>query len=141
MASGGPTDPNVVLIDFVADRIELWSSMHGVAPVPPDQRSLGGGGQPGARWLAASPDAAAAVSLRHVRIQTIAGNQALLRALLRRKALRAAGAATRVSTPGAAVLDGWGGTARRAPPASVRQASLAPGVGETRVDVRRKPDS
>jgi hypothetical protein len=30
MASGGPTDPNVVLIDFIADRIELWSSMHGV---------------------------------------------------------------------------------------------------------------
>jgi general stress protein 26 len=27
---GGPTDPNVVLIDFIADRIELWSSMHGV---------------------------------------------------------------------------------------------------------------
>jgi general stress protein 26 len=31
---GGPTDPNVVLIDFVADRIELWSSMHGVTPDP-----------------------------------------------------------------------------------------------------------
>jgi hypothetical protein len=31
---GGPTDPNVVLIDFVADRIELWSSMHGVMPDP-----------------------------------------------------------------------------------------------------------
>jgi|HubBroStandDraft_6_1064221.scaffolds.fasta_scaffold103806_4 general stress protein 26 len=31
---GGPTDANVVLIDFVADRIELWSSMHGVTPDP-----------------------------------------------------------------------------------------------------------
>jgi general stress protein 26 len=31
---GGPTDPNVVLIDFVADRIELWSSAHGVVPDP-----------------------------------------------------------------------------------------------------------
>jgi general stress protein 26 len=31
---GGPTDPNVVLIDFIADRIELWSSAHGVTPDP-----------------------------------------------------------------------------------------------------------
>ncbi len=31
---GGPTDPNVVLINLVADRIELWSSMHGVTPDP-----------------------------------------------------------------------------------------------------------
>jgi general stress protein 26 len=31
---GGPTDLNVVLIDFVADRIELWSSMRGVTPDP-----------------------------------------------------------------------------------------------------------
>jgi len=31
---GGPNDPNVVLIDFIADRIELWSSRHGVIPDP-----------------------------------------------------------------------------------------------------------
>jgi general stress protein 26 len=31
---GGPDDPNVVLIDFVADRIELWSSQHDVVPDP-----------------------------------------------------------------------------------------------------------
>jgi general stress protein 26 len=31
---GGPTDPNVVLIDFIADRIELWSSTHAVTPDP-----------------------------------------------------------------------------------------------------------
>jgi general stress protein 26 len=31
---GGPNDPNVVLIDFVTDRIELWSSHHGVLPDP-----------------------------------------------------------------------------------------------------------
>jgi hypothetical protein len=31
---GGPADPNVVLIDFTADRIELWSSRHGVVPDP-----------------------------------------------------------------------------------------------------------
>jgi len=31
---GGPTDPNVVLIDFVAYRIELWSSVHGITPDP-----------------------------------------------------------------------------------------------------------
>jgi len=31
---GGPTDPNVVLIDFVADRIELWSSAHEIVPDP-----------------------------------------------------------------------------------------------------------
>ena len=31
---GGPTDPNVVYIDFIADRIELWSLPHGVVPNP-----------------------------------------------------------------------------------------------------------
>src|SRR5271166_3760566 len=31
---GGPADPNVVYIDFTADRIELWSSRHGVVPDP-----------------------------------------------------------------------------------------------------------
>jgi general stress protein 26 len=31
---GGPDDPNVVLIDFVANRIELWSSQHSVVPDP-----------------------------------------------------------------------------------------------------------
>lgn len=31
---GGPADPNVVYIDFTADRIELWSSPHGVVPDP-----------------------------------------------------------------------------------------------------------
>ena len=31
---GGPNDPNVVLIDFVAERIELWSSKDGVIPDP-----------------------------------------------------------------------------------------------------------
>jgi general stress protein 26 len=31
---GGPADPNVVYVDFVADRIELWSSSHGVEPDP-----------------------------------------------------------------------------------------------------------
>ena len=31
---GGPTDPNVVLIDFATDRIELWSSPHGIIPDP-----------------------------------------------------------------------------------------------------------
>jgi len=31
---GGPTDPNVVLIDFFTDRIELWSSLHSVTPDP-----------------------------------------------------------------------------------------------------------
>jgi hypothetical protein len=31
---GGPNDSNVVLIDFVADRIELWSSKDGVVPAP-----------------------------------------------------------------------------------------------------------
>jgi general stress protein 26 len=29
---GGPNDPNVVVIDFVTDRIELWSSQHGLIP-------------------------------------------------------------------------------------------------------------
>ncbi len=31
---GGPSDPNVVYIDFTADRIELWSSSHSVVPDP-----------------------------------------------------------------------------------------------------------
>jgi general stress protein 26 len=31
---GGPTDPNVVLIDFVAYRIEIWSSAHGLTSDP-----------------------------------------------------------------------------------------------------------
>jgi general stress protein 26 len=31
---GGPTDPNVVYIDFTAERIELWSSAHAVVPDP-----------------------------------------------------------------------------------------------------------
>ena len=31
---GGPTDPNVVYVDFIADRIELWSAPHGVQPDP-----------------------------------------------------------------------------------------------------------
>jgi general stress protein 26 len=31
---GGPNDPNVVLIDFVTDRIELWSSKDSVVPDP-----------------------------------------------------------------------------------------------------------
>jgi general stress protein 26 len=31
---GGPTDPNVVLIDFFTDRIELWNSPHGIVPDP-----------------------------------------------------------------------------------------------------------
>jgi general stress protein 26 len=31
---GGPDDPNVVYIDFTADRIEVWSSSHGVEPDP-----------------------------------------------------------------------------------------------------------
>src|SRR5215468_571824 len=31
---GGPADPNVVYVDFVAERIELWSSSHGVEPDP-----------------------------------------------------------------------------------------------------------
>jgi len=31
---GGPTDPNVVYIDFTTNRIELWSSPHGVMPDP-----------------------------------------------------------------------------------------------------------
>ena len=31
---GGPADPNVVYIDFTADRIELWSSPHDVVPDP-----------------------------------------------------------------------------------------------------------
>jgi general stress protein 26 len=29
---GGPDDPNVVYVDFTADRIELWSSRHGIEP-------------------------------------------------------------------------------------------------------------
>jgi general stress protein 26 len=31
---GGPANPNVVYVDFTADRIELWSSRHGVEPDP-----------------------------------------------------------------------------------------------------------
>src|SRR5579872_942803 len=31
---GGPMDPNVVLIEFTTDRIELWNSPHGVVPDP-----------------------------------------------------------------------------------------------------------
>ena len=31
---GGPADPNVVYIDFTAERIELWSSSNGVVPNP-----------------------------------------------------------------------------------------------------------
>jgi general stress protein 26 len=29
---GGPTDPNVVLIELFAERIEMWSSPHGIVP-------------------------------------------------------------------------------------------------------------
>jgi general stress protein 26 len=29
---GGPTDPNVVLVDFTTERIELWSAPHDVMP-------------------------------------------------------------------------------------------------------------
>ena len=31
---GGPTDPHVVLVEFVAERIEIWSGSHGVLPDP-----------------------------------------------------------------------------------------------------------
>jgi general stress protein 26 len=31
---GGPADPNVVYVDFIADRIEIWSSPHDVVPDP-----------------------------------------------------------------------------------------------------------
>ena len=31
---GGPADPNVVYVDFTAERIELWSGHHGVQPDP-----------------------------------------------------------------------------------------------------------
>lgn len=31
---GGPTDPNVVSVDFVAERIELWSAPEAVVPDP-----------------------------------------------------------------------------------------------------------
>ncbi len=31
---GGPTDPNVVYVDFFAERIELWSVSQGVVPDP-----------------------------------------------------------------------------------------------------------
>lgn len=31
---GGPADSNVVYVDFIAERIELWSSSHGVEPDP-----------------------------------------------------------------------------------------------------------
>jgi general stress protein 26 len=31
---GGPNDPNVVYVDFVAERIELWATSQGVVPDP-----------------------------------------------------------------------------------------------------------
>ena len=31
---GGPTDPNVVYVDFIAERIELWATPQGVVPDP-----------------------------------------------------------------------------------------------------------
>jgi general stress protein 26 len=31
---GGPTDPNVVLVEFTAERIETWNSPHDVVPDP-----------------------------------------------------------------------------------------------------------
>jgi len=31
---GGPTDPNVVLVEFFTERVEMWSSRHGVTPDP-----------------------------------------------------------------------------------------------------------
>ena len=31
---GGPEDPNVVYVDFTTERIEIWSSSHGVEPDP-----------------------------------------------------------------------------------------------------------
>jgi general stress protein 26 len=31
---GGPTDPNVVLVEVVAERLEIWSGPHGVTPDP-----------------------------------------------------------------------------------------------------------
>ena len=31
---GGPTDPNVVLVDFAAERIETWNTPGGVVPDP-----------------------------------------------------------------------------------------------------------
>jgi general stress protein 26 len=31
---GGPADPNVVYVDFIADCIEIWSSSHDVVPDP-----------------------------------------------------------------------------------------------------------
>jgi general stress protein 26 len=31
---GGPTDPNVVLVDFTAERIETWNSPGGIVPDP-----------------------------------------------------------------------------------------------------------
>ncbi len=31
---GGPTDPNVVLVEFTADRIETWNTPGGVVPDP-----------------------------------------------------------------------------------------------------------
>ena len=31
---GGPTDPNVVYVDFIAERIELWSTSQGIVPDP-----------------------------------------------------------------------------------------------------------
>jgi general stress protein 26 len=34
MASGGPTDPNVVLVEFVAERIETWNTRGQIVPDP-----------------------------------------------------------------------------------------------------------
>jgi general stress protein 26 len=31
---GGPTGPNVVYVDFITERIELWSSSEGIVPDP-----------------------------------------------------------------------------------------------------------
>jgi general stress protein 26 len=31
---GGPADPNVVYVDFIAERVELWSTSEGVVPDP-----------------------------------------------------------------------------------------------------------
>jgi len=31
---GGPTDPNVVLVEFTAERIETWNSPHNIVPDP-----------------------------------------------------------------------------------------------------------
>jgi hypothetical protein len=39
---GGPTDPNVVLVEFAAERIETWNTPGGVVPDP--TKGLWGGG-------------------------------------------------------------------------------------------------